>query len=127
MARILVVEDNADIAQLLILLLGQQGHEARCAADASGALSALQRDIFDAALMDIGLPGMNGLQLAHRVRGLYGRQLRLIALTGYLDSIISRRKVLDAGFDEVLRKPIDFPTLLALLGSSPDNGGTPSQ
>jgi DNA-binding response OmpR family regulator len=106
---------------VLVLLLAHGGHEAYPVTDAAQRVVLLENLAPPAAVLDIGLPGMNGLELAHRIHELKGLRIRLIALTGYIDSIIPRRKLLDAGFDEVLRKPVDFQTLLpAVMASNPD-------
>jgi DNA-binding response OmpR family regulator len=74
------------------------------------------------ALLDIGVPLMDGYELAQRVRARYGRRIVLIALTGW-GQVDDRRRSLDAGFDEHLTKPIDGRRLRALLAAP---AGTPS-
>ena len=105
--RVLIVEDSADARESLRLLLEMAGHEVdRCedAADTLERVSVFQPDV---ALIDIGLPGMDGYRLAQALRKRPpARPLRLIALTGY-GQAEDRRKALDAGFDLHLTKPID--------------------
>jgi CheY-like chemotaxis protein len=115
MARILVVEDNGDIAQLIILLLAHEGHEVRVATNGEDALTRVESDAPEVAVLDIALPGIDGIELARRIRASRGRSVRIIALTGYIESILPRRQLLESGFDEVLRKPVDFPALRAAV------------
>jgi CheY-like chemotaxis protein len=119
--RILVVDDNADAAQSLSLLLGEVGHEVRVAGDAAAALASVDAG-FDPelALLDIGLPGMDGYELARRLRGVARlRGIRLIALTGYGASL-DRSRSLAAGFDDHLVKPIAVERLLEMLQPAGD-------
>jgi signal transduction histidine kinase/CheY-like chemotaxis protein len=121
--RILVVDDNVDAAETLALLLDDAGYDAHCAADAAAALAAVDALAPEAALLDIGLPGMDGYALARRLReGPHGGSLSLIAITGYGQKD-DRRIALACGFDEHLVKPVDpdvvFATLARLLAGSP--------
>ena len=114
--RILVVDDNDDAANSLALVLRLEGHEVETAADGAAALSLLDRFAPEVAILDIGLPKMNGYELAGALRAdPRTREVVLIALTGYgRDG--DRRRALDAGFDEHLVKPVEFEKLLARLG-----------
>jgi len=113
--RLLVVDDNDDAAQSLALALRFEGHEVETAADGEAALRLLDRFTPAAAILDIGLPRMNGYELAAALRADPRTQrIVLIALTGYGRGP-DRRRALDAGFDEHLVKPVEFDKLLARL------------
>jgi PAS domain S-box-containing protein len=114
--RVLVVDDNIDAADLLSDALEGLGYETRTAYDGPSALEAAAAFDPDIALLDIGLPAMDGYELARRLRGLLadGKPLRLIALTGYgrdADRTLTR----DAGFDAHMVKPIDLAGLDAAI------------
>jgi hypothetical protein len=113
--QILVVDDNDDARILLADVLATFGHTVRSAADGPAALALL--DVFepDVAILDIGLPGMDGYELAARIRSLPGhKQLRLLALTGYgQPDDATHTKA--AGFDVHLVKPIDIQRLLSCI------------
>jgi signal transduction histidine kinase len=114
---ILVVDDNEDAALALGELLSLHGHTVEVVFDAPAALALAQRFQPDVGLLDIGLPGMDGYELAQRLRrqpGDHGAPLRLFALTGYGQES-DRRRAADAGFDAHLTKPIDVAALLELL------------
>jgi DNA-binding response OmpR family regulator len=115
---VLVVDDNADAATSLALLLEAQGYRADVEHEPAPALRRVLEDPPDACILDIGLPDMDGRELARRIRaGLGERTPLLIALTGY-GSNADRRAALDAGFDHYLVKPADIQQLEALLASS---------
>jgi CheY-like chemotaxis protein len=96
-ARILVVEDNADIAWALAQLLETSGHVVDIAADGYAALCKLDHALPDVAFIDIGLPGMDGIELARRTRQRYARRIRLVACTAYAaDQLQSDAKLFDA-------------------------------
>ena len=112
--RILVVDDNADAAILLAEVLSVWGLDARVAADAPQAL-AIARDFRpDVALLDIGLPVVDGYELARELRQLLGTNLRLMAVTGY-GQPHDRGRALDAGFEQHLTKPVDLAMLRRAL------------
>jgi PAS domain S-box-containing protein len=116
--KILLVDDNDDARMLLAEVLATFGHRVQSAPDGPAALAILEVFKPDVAILDIGLPGMDGYELAARIRELPGHeQLRLLALTGYGQPEDARR-TRDAGFDVHLVKPIDFQSLLAHLISS---------
>src|SRR6185369_1200949 len=114
--RILVVEDNADAAESLAMVLGVWGHRVEVALDAMAALDYAERFTPDVIISDVGLPGMNGYELARRLRDhpTFGRAV-LIALSGYARDE-DRRQALAAGFDHHLVKPPDLDALAELLG-----------
>ncbi|MED5617843.1 ATP-binding protein [Ideonella sp. BN130291] len=113
--RILVVDDNLDAADTLALVLGTFGHQVRTAASGPQALALLDTFVPEVAVLDIGLPGMDGYTLARqlkhddRVPGL-----RLLALTGYGHEL-DRAKALAAGFDDHFVKPAAVEDLLAAI------------
>ena len=115
--RILVVDDNVDAVETLAEMLRLEGHEIRTAQDAENAVMEAVEFHPDVALLDIGLPGMDGYTLADRLRALPEmRNAVLVAVTGYGRSEDFARSAA-AGFDHHLVKPIDPSRLEAVLGS----------
>jgi PAS domain S-box-containing protein len=114
--RVLVVDDNVDAAHMLRDFLQALGHEPAIAHDGQAALELASSFKPDIAVLDIGLPVMNGYELARRLREQLGPdKLRLIAVTGYgQDS--DRARAAEVGFDHHLIKPIELDALLSLLG-----------
>lgn len=113
--RILIVEDNPDSRQMLETLLRVDGHEVFTASDGLQGLEAIESQRPDVALIDIGLPQLNGYELAKRVRAEFpSDNLRLVALTGY-GREEDRQAVLEAGFDEHLVKPVQPGDLTRVL------------
>jgi CheY-like chemotaxis protein len=109
--RILVVDDNQDGAELLAELLQELGHVVKIAHDGPAALAASQQFHPDIALVDIGLPDMDGYEVARRLRdGGSSKQLRLVAISGY-DLDPERDRAVQAGFQRHLLKPVDFNQL----------------
>jgi two-component system CheB/CheR fusion protein len=115
--RVLVVDDNRDAAESLAVLLRAAGHQVETANDGNAALAAARRFVPTAVLLDIGLPGMDGYEVARQLRREPGRPPLLVAITGYGQEE-DRRQALAAGFDEYLVKPADFATLTQLLGQA---------
>jgi CheY-like chemotaxis protein len=113
--RILVVDDNVDAADTMIMALELFGYEARAAHDGEGGLRLAAEFAPHVALLDIGLPDLNGYELARRIRTApWGNGMLLIAATGWgQESDIQQAH--DAGFDRHLTKPIDFARLHELL------------
>ncbi len=113
--RIVIVEDNADVRETLRRALELEGHEVHEAADGPQGLAAILRLHPDVALVDIGLPGFDGYQIARRVRASAGgKSIHLVALTGY-GQPEDRRGALDAGFDTHVVKPVSLNALLAAI------------
>ncbi|HJV71337.1 hybrid sensor histidine kinase/response regulator [Ideonella sp.] len=109
--RILVVDDNVDVADTTAAILGLSGHTLCTAHDGAEALAQAEAFQPEVVLLDIGLPVMDGYEVARRLRELPAtREVLLIALTGYGQSA-DRQRGREAGFDEHLLKPID-PTVL---------------
>jgi signal transduction histidine kinase len=116
--RILVVDDNADAARLLADALELVGHETRVAFDGPAALTASADFHPDAALLDLGLPLMDGYELAGHViaRNTGRRRPILVAVTGY-GQASDQAKARAAGFDAHVVKPVDIPRLISLVES----------
>jgi PAS domain S-box-containing protein len=116
-SRILVVDDNADSARGLARLLKLLGHEVRTAHDGPAAVAAARAECPDVVLLDIGLPGMDGYEVARQLRETQnGHRPVIIGVSGYGQED-DRRRAREAGFDHHLVKPIDHDTLLSLLSS----------
>jgi CheY-like chemotaxis protein len=113
--RVLVVEDNHDARESLCLLLSLSGFEVREAADGAEGLRQALEWRPDAVVSDIGMPGLDGWELARRLRAALGAAVRLVALSGFSRPEDYRRS-LGAGFDAHLAKPAEPEDLLALLG-----------
>ena len=115
--RVLLVDDNVDAVESMEILLQAFGYEVATALHPDLALAQLETFAPAAAVIDIGLPGMDGYQLATEIRRrLAGRPMRLIAFTGYGGADdIARAKV--AGFDAHLVKPVEIDRLLAALAA----------
>jgi CheY-like chemotaxis protein len=110
--RVLVVDDNADAADALAAYLELEGCEARVANDAMQALEGFAAFMPHVAVLDIGLPEMDGYELAARIRASdAGRGCRLIAVTGY-GLADDRARAQAAGFETHLVKPVDLDVLL---------------
>lgn len=117
-AKIVVVEDNEDSLELLCTVLGAVGLECRGAADGTTGLALIEAVQPAVALVDIGLPGIDGFEIARRLQRHPGRaRMVLVALTGY-GQATDRQRALEAGFDEHLVKPVQRDVLLRLLGLS---------
>jgi CheY-like chemotaxis protein len=115
--RVLLVDDNPDSSEPLSLLLQAKGHETRVAID--GAAAILLADDFrpQCVLLDIGLPRMDGYEVARRLRQRpYGGGMVLVALTGWSGQEV-RNKAAEAGFDYHLVKPIDWDELEKIVQS----------
>ena len=111
---VLVVEDNDDARETLRALLELMGHRVETARDGATGLEKLRAISPDIALVDVGLPRMDGLELARRARASSGHRVLLVALTGY-GSEDDRERALAAGFDDHVAKPIEPATLEALM------------
>lgn len=115
--RILVVDDNVDSALTMAALLAMLGHEVCTAHDGLEALEEMRRFKPDVAILDIGMPKMNGYSVAKTIRSRSTEvQPLLIAVTGW-GQAEDRRRSKDAGFDHHLVKPVDPAALSALLSS----------
>jgi CheY-like chemotaxis protein len=111
----LVVDDVADVTDMLSVLLTHEGYEVVTADSAFAAIDAAHQHKFDVIISDIGMPGMNGYDLARTLRELPGYdQVPMVAVTGF-SMYDDRRRSLDAGFNAHLTKPIEPRALLDLI------------
>jgi CheY-like chemotaxis protein len=113
---ILIVEDNDDAREALRMLLELDGHTVEAAAEGAHALEIVRAKDPDVALVDIGLPGIDGYEVARRIRAGQGPRPLLIALTGY-GQPEDKRRATEAGFDSLLVKPVDPTALSELLAT----------
>jgi CheY-like chemotaxis protein/two-component sensor histidine kinase len=115
--KVLIVEDNADVARSLAMLVEMLGHRVQMVDDGSLALDAARKFQPDLVLLDIGLPGMNGYDVARAIRaeGML-RNAVLVACTGYGQDE-DRRRVQEAGFDKYLIKPVHVSDLEKILAA----------
>lgn len=117
--RILLAEDSPAMARILQMLLELWGHRVRVAHDGPSALECFEAYEPEVVLLDIGLPGMNGHEVARRIRKQQGlKKPVIVAMTGFGQEE-DRRRSLDAGCDLHLTKPVDPPKLQELLASLP--------
>jgi signal transduction histidine kinase/ActR/RegA family two-component response regulator len=117
--RIMIVEDQRDAAEMLAMVLTAQSHQVHIAPDGHAALQTVGQFRPDIMLIDIGLPGMSGYDLAERIRSDRTLEhVRLVALTGY-GGPDDRTRALDCGFDRHVVKPIDERGLNELLHDTP--------
>jgi CheY-like chemotaxis protein len=111
----LVVDDVADVTEMLAVLLTHAGYQVVTAASASAALDAARQRKFDVVISDIGMPEMNGYQLAREMRLLPGYEaVPMIAVTGY-SMFDDKQRSANAGFNAHMTKPIDPRALLDLI------------
>jgi PAS domain S-box-containing protein len=119
--RLLVVDDNEVNLEYMGTILANAGHKARAAASGAEALRALEETPPDAAILDIQMPGMSGIELGRKIReyagGRFEPSLPLVALTAFDPDEVARSGV---DFDGVFEKPVDVPKLLAFLDSAVD-------
>jgi len=113
--QVLIVEDNHDQAQTLLLFLGMKGHRLEIAASGPAAVEAARRVRPDVVLLDIGLPGLDGFEVARQIRREHGDAVRIIAVSAY-GSESDRRESLEAGCELHLVKPADPRFIESLLG-----------
>ncbi len=130
LCRILVVDDNRDAADSLARMLRLMGHDIQMAHDGREAIEAAGSFRPEVVLLDIGLPQMNGYEVARCIREqAWGKDMTLIALTGWTQEEDKRRSW-EAGFDHHLTKPVNFAALEKLLvraprAAVPDSPGSP--
>lgn len=119
--RVMIVDDHKQVRDSVARLVRSWGHEVALANDSPAALLLAEEFKPDCAVVDLSLPGMNGIELARRLRERFSpAQLYLIAFTGYADADI-RDSCLEAGFDIHLVKPGDINLLEVLLGNDRAN------
>ena len=116
--RVLVVEDNVDSADSLSLLLRLYGHDVQLARTGPTALEMAAKSNPDLVLLDIGLPGMDGYQVAKRLRELPKfKDVMLCALTGFTPSEADRQRQQETGFNHYYVKPVSLEKLLDLFAT----------
>jgi CheY-like chemotaxis protein len=115
--RILVVDDNRDSARTMAKVLELDGHRVSCVYDGLSVIDQVEAQQSEVVLLDIGLPGIDGYQLAQQLRELYPTtQLLLIAMTGY-GGELTNTKAIHAGFNHFLVKPVNLSSLKDMLAS----------
>lgn len=113
--RIVVADDDPDTVHTLRLLLEEEGHDVKTASDGPAALYAVRDFGADVLLLDIGMPGMNGFEVAQKLRERYGSaKPTLIAITGR-DSVADKSFARSTGFDHHVTKPYEPRQLIALI------------
>jgi signal transduction histidine kinase/HAMP domain-containing protein len=115
--RVVIVEDNGDAREMLRFALELAGHEVHEAHDGPSGLATILRLRPDVAIVDVGLPELDGYEVARRVRAAAHSAIHLIALTGY-GQPDDRRQALEAGFDAHLVKPVEPDALQAAIAAS---------
>ena len=124
--RILVADDNADALESLATVLRLRGHEVYSAPNGAIALETAVRHMPEVALLDIGMPLIDGYEVARRIRAQeWGKAVTLVALTGWGQES-DRRRSREAGFDTHLVKPLDLEKLTALLAHLPAQASAPT-
>jgi PAS domain S-box-containing protein len=113
--RVLIADDNRDAAESLAMLLQMEGHEVTVVHDGREAVSAFEKTRPDAALLDIGMPGLNGYEIARLIRRApYGRDVTLVAVTGWGQDN-DKAQATEAGFNHHFTKPVEPDAITALL------------
>jgi PAS domain S-box-containing protein len=120
--RVLIVDDNHDAADSLAVVLRFEGHAALVAYSAQDAIEAVATSQPEFVLLDIGLPNMDGYEVARRIRAS-GASARIIALTGY-GQLEDRQRSKDAGFAAHLVKPVDIALLVSMLSNADSRSQT---
>jgi CheY-like chemotaxis protein len=125
-SRILIVEDNDDARAMLRELLAMSGHDVHEAADGQSAIAVAARLHPDVAIVDIGLPDIDGYEVARRLDAQAGGRIALIALTGY-GQPKDQRRALAAGFDLHLVKPVTIERLEEAIATLASRGARDSR
>jgi PAS domain S-box-containing protein len=116
--RVLIIDDNRDVADSLAMLLQALEADVRVAYDGREGLEQLMSFAAEIIFLDLGMPGMDGFETARRIRkASQGRKVKIVALTGWGEEA-TRNRVKDADFDDHVTKPMDFSRLARLLGSA---------
>jgi CheY-like chemotaxis protein len=113
--QVLIVEDNIDQAETLKMFLSMKGHQLQIAATGPAAIELARRQRPDVVLLDLGLPGFDGFEVARRLRQEHGQAMRIIAVSAYATES-DRRESLEAGCELHLVKPADPRFIESLLG-----------
>jgi signal transduction histidine kinase/ActR/RegA family two-component response regulator len=112
--RILIVDDNQDAANTTAMLVEDMGGDARAVYDGESALAMIREYQPEVVLLDIGMPGLDGYEIGHRIRGVLGDRVLLVALTGFGQEQ-NKEKATRAGFDAHLMKPADEAALAGIF------------
>jgi DNA-binding response OmpR family regulator len=112
--RLLIVEDDDDLRDVMQLSLAGYGYTVETAPDAETAMKLVDDFKPACVLLDLGLPGMNGIELTRRIRARHGREMLLVVLTGWSREDYSKATEA-AGVDHVMLKPFDVNSLLNVL------------
>jgi CheY-like chemotaxis protein len=121
--RVLVVDDNPDAAEMLGTAVQLLGCSVEIANDGASTLAQFAHFAPDCVLLDIGLPDVDGYELARRIRQSGGTKAKLVAVTGYGQDA-DRARAREAGFDEHLVKPVDMGALRGVLARCQDAANT---
>jgi CheY-like chemotaxis protein len=121
--RILIVDDNRDVADLLVEALGAKGHVTQAAYDGPTALAVAEIFRPEIGILDIGLPVMDGYELSIELRRRFGDALKLVALTGYGQAHDLKRSK-EVGFRKHLVKPVPLEQLTAIIEGLGDEAAT---
>jgi len=124
--QILIVDDNVDNATGMAVLLRSAGHTVNAAHEGLGAVELVERLSPEVVLLDIGLPGLDGYEVARRIRARFGSRPTLIAVSGYAQES-DRRRSREAGFDHHLAKPVNMSELLELIALADEEPSTPAR
>lgn len=124
--RIVIVEDNSDVRDLLRLRLRRLGHHVEAAGDGHEGLRVLLTEKPDLALVDLGLPGIDGFAVAREVRQQLGDGIVLVAVSGF-GQPEDKRRALAAGFDEHITKPADIQDIEGVLHRFPPRNTADSE
>jgi CheY-like chemotaxis protein len=116
--RILIVEDDSDNREIMRILLELSGHEVHDAGDGPSGVEMAARVEPEVVLIDIGLPGLDGYEVARRIRAKLRDRARLVALSGY-GQREDRQRAFAAGFDDHLVKPADPERLASIIAGAP--------
>ena len=122
MPTVLIVEDNLVLAEAVAEVLHSIGYRTVIAQDGETALSEVERSVPEVVIIDLELPAIDGLEVARRLRDVYGKRIRLIANTAWSDDADTHTKTADAGFDDVLIKPT---SIYQILKAMQHGGGQP--
>ena len=115
MAKVLVVEDNLANQRLIKMILDSMDLDAECALTGEEGWALVQRGGFDLVLLDMHLPGVDGFEIAKRIKGLFKDKLKIIAVTA-MAMEGDRQKVMESGCDGYLSKPISLPEVRSMIG-----------
>lgn len=115
--RVLIVDDYPDAAEATCMLFTRLGHQCRCAISGEHALDEARAFVPDIVILDIGLPDLNGYEVARTLRQRHGGAVYLAALTGW-GQPEDRRRAIDAGFDQHIVKPATAQVLCELISAA---------